>query len=87
MKSFQGRFRDECLNRELLAACSMRLIAHAFRDEYNMILRTADWISDPGGICAELLRQAPGSGQARQAGPSVRPELASVPSHKPANNK
>lgn len=37
-ESFNGRFRDECLNRELLDnALEAQVIARAFRDEYNDI--------------------------------------------------
>ena len=52
----------------------------AFRDEYNDIRphSTIDYRS-PSEYRAELLNQAPGSGQARQAGPSLRLELALVP--------
>jgi putative transposase len=90
-ESFNGRFRDECLNRELLGSVlEAQVIAHTFRDEYNMIRpHSTIGYQTPAEYRAELLRQAPGSGQARQAGPSLRPELASVPqtNHKPSNNK
>ena len=79
-ESFNGRFRDECLNRELLeSALEAQVIARAFRDEYNEIRphSSLDYRA-PTEVRAELLKQAPGSGQARQAGPSLRPELAST---------
>jgi hypothetical protein len=55
-------------------------VARGFRDEYNMIHphSSIDYRS-PAEYRAELLGQAPGSGQARQAGPSLRLELALVP--------
>lgn len=80
-ESFNGRFRDECLNRELLASMlEAQVIARNFRDEYNTIRphSTIDY-KLPAEYRAELLRQAPGSGQARQAGPSLRRQLAIVP--------
>lgn len=84
-ESFNGRFRDECLNREVFASVlEAQVIARSFRDEYNTIRpHSTLGYKLPAEYRAELLRQAPGSGQARQAGPSLRPELASVPS---ANN-
>jgi transposase InsO family protein len=80
-ESFNGRFRDECLNRELLGSVlEAQVIARAFRDEYNDIRphSSIDY-RVPSEYRAELLNQALGSGQARQAGPSLRPELAVVP--------
>jgi putative transposase len=80
-ESFNGRFRDECLNRELLAnLLEAQSVAHSYRDEYNDIRphSTIDYRT-PSEYRAELLNQAPGSGQARQAGPSLRLELALVP--------
>jgi putative transposase len=80
-ESFNGRFRDECLNRELLAnLLEAQCVAHAFRDEYNDIRphSTIDYRS-PSEYRRELLNQAPDSGQARRAGPSLRLELAVVP--------
>jgi transposase InsO family protein len=90
-ESFNGRFRDECLNRELLGSVlEAQVIARGFRDEYNTIRphSTIDY-KLPAEFRAELLRQAPGSGQARQAGPDLRPELASVPltNHNPNDNQ
>jgi putative transposase len=82
-ESFNGRFRDECLNRELLAnVLEAQCIARNFRDDYNNV-RPHSSINyrTPADYRAELLRQAPDSGQARQAGPSLRPELALVPAH------
>lgn len=73
-ESFNGRFRDECLNRELLAnLLEARCVARAFRDEYNDIRphSTIDYRS-PSDYRRELLNQAPDSGQARRAGPSLR---------------
>ena len=80
-ESFNGRFRDECLNRELLASVlEAQCLARNFRDDYNHFRphSTIDYRT-PADYRAELLRQAPDSGQARQAGPSLRPELALVP--------
>jgi putative transposase len=80
-ESFNGRFRDECLNRELLAnLLEAQCIARSYRDEYNEIRphSSIDYRT-PAEYRAELLNQAPGSGPARQAGPSLRLELA-VPS-------
>jgi putative transposase len=80
-ESFNGRFRDECLNRELLAnLLEAQWIARTFRDEYNEIRpHSTIGYRTPAEYRAELLGQAPGSGQARQAGPSLRLELALVP--------
>ena len=80
-ESFNGRFRDECLNRELFASVlEAQVIARHFRDEYNTIRpHSTIGYKLPAEYRAELLRQAPGSGQARQAGPSLRPELATGP--------
>lgn len=90
-ESFNGRFRDECLNRELLASVlEAQVIAGNFRDEYNTIRpHSTLGYKLPAEYRAELLRQAPGSGQARQAGPSLRPELAAVPTtnHNPIDNQ
>ena len=80
-ESFNGRFRDECLNRELLAnLLEAQSVADTFRDEYNDIRphSTIDYRT-PSEYRAELLNQAPGFGQACQAGPSLRLELALVP--------
>jgi transposase InsO family protein len=80
-ESFNGRFRDECLNRELLASVlEAQCIARNFRDDYNHFRpHSTIGYRTPADYRAELLRQAPDSGQARQAGPSLRPELALVP--------
>jgi transposase InsO family protein len=77
-ESFNGRFRDECLNRELLGSVlEAQVIARAFKEEYNTFRpHSSIGYKVPADYRAELLRQAPGSGQARQAGPSLRPELA-----------
>lgn len=80
-ESFNGKFRDECLNRELLAnVLEAQCVARLFRDEYNTI-RPHMTIAyrTPAEYRAELLGQAPGSGRTRQAGSSLRLELASVP--------
>lgn len=80
-ESFNGRFRDECLNREVFAsALEAQVLARNFRDEYNTIRpHSTIGYKLPADYRAELLRQAPGCGQARQAGPSLRPELACPP--------
>ena len=83
-ESFNGRFRDECLNRELLAnLLEAQCVARTFRDDYNTSRphSSIDYRT-PAEYRAELLRQAPDSGQARQAGPSLRLELAIVPNLK-----
>ncbi len=80
-ESFNGRFRDECLNRELLTSVlEAQCVARAFRDDYNTS-RPHSSINyrTPTEYRAELLRQASDSGQARQAGPSLRRKLAIVP--------
>ena len=80
-ESFNGRFRDECLDRELLAnLLEAQSVARTFQEEYNDIRphSTIDYRT-PSEYRAELLNQAPGFGQARQAGPSLRLELALVP--------
>ena len=80
-ESFNGRFRDECLNRELLAnVLEAQCVARSFRDDYNTSRpHSSIEYRTPAEYRAELLRQAPDSGQARQAGPSLRLELANVP--------
>jgi transposase InsO family protein len=77
-ESFHGRFRDECLNRELLGSVlEAQVIARAFQEEYNTERpHTSIGYQVPAEYRALLLGQAPGSGQAREAGPSLRPELA-----------
>jgi hypothetical protein len=68
------------MHRELLESpLEARVIVRAFHDEYNDIRphRSLDFRA-PSEVRAQLLRQAPGSGQAREAGPSLRPELAST---------
>jgi len=60
-ESFNGEFRDECLNREVLAGVLEALgIARTFRDDYNPS-RPHRSIHDrpPADGRAELLRQAP----------------------------
>jgi putative transposase len=80
-ESFNGRFRDECLDRELLAnLLEAKCVAQAFRDEYNDIRpHSTIGYRSPSDYRGELLNQAPDSGQARRAGPSLRLELAVVP--------
>ncbi len=77
-ESFNGRFRDECLNRELLGSVlEAQVIARAFREEYNTERpHSSIGYQVPAEYRAPLLGQAPGSGQARQAGRFLRPELA-----------
>lgn len=81
-ESFNGRFRDECLNRELLAnVLEAQCVARAFRDDYNTSRpHSSIQYRTPADYRAELLRQAPASGQAPQAGPSLHPGLAFIPS-------
>ena len=80
-ESFNGKFRDECLNRELLAnLLEAQCVARAFRDEYNSIRpHMTLGYRTPAAYRAELLGQAPGSGRTCQARSSLRLELASVP--------
>jgi putative transposase len=77
-ESFNGRFRDECLNRELIGSVlEAQVIARAFREECNTERpHSSIGCQVPAEYRTQLLGQAPGSGQARQAGPSLRPELA-----------
>jgi putative transposase len=79
-KSFNGRIRDDCLNREPLdSALDGQVIARAFCDEYNYIRphSSLDYRA-LSAVLAELLQQAPGSYQAFQAKPSLRPEPSST---------
>ena len=64
------------LNRELLGSVlEAQVIARAFREEYNTERpHSSIGYQVPAEYRALLLGQAPGSGQARQAGPSLRPE-------------
>lgn len=60
-ESFNGRFRDECLNRELLASVlEAQCVARTFRDDYNTI-RPHSSINcrTPADFRAEFLGQAP----------------------------
>jgi transposase InsO family protein len=91
-ESFNGRFRDECLNRELLeSALEARVIARAFRDEYNDIrpLSSLDYRS-PSEVRAELLKQAPvrpakpGLPSARSLLQPTPPTHNQSPPHQPA---
>jgi hypothetical protein len=57
-----------------------QIIARTFQEEYNTVRpHSTIGYKVPAEYRAELLRQAPGSGQARQAGPSLRPELGGSP--------
>jgi putative transposase len=60
-ESFNGRFRDECLNRGLLeSALEAQVIARAFCDEYNEIRPHGSFdYRVPTEARAELLKQAP----------------------------
>ena len=73
------------VNRELLeSALKAQVVARAFRDEYNDIRpHSSLGYRAPSEVRAELLKQAPGSGQARQAGPALRPQLASTTTPNP----
>ena len=86
-RNFNGRFRDECLiiNRELLGSVlEAQVIARGVRDEYNTIRpHSTIGYKLPVEFRAELLRQAPGSGQARKAGPPSAQSLPVFPSAKP----
>lgn len=80
-ESFNGRFRDECLNRELFASVlEAQCVVRAFRDEYNTIRpHSTIHYRTPAEYRAELLPQAPDSSRPRRAGASLRLELAFVP--------
>ena len=80
-ESFNGKFRDECLNRELLVnVLEAQCVALVYRDEYNNIRpHMTIGYRTPAEYRAELLGQAPGSGRTCQARSSLRLELASVP--------
>ena len=54
-ESFNGRFRDECLNRELLANLleAQRRVVDTFRDEYNVSVR---WTSSLNVIACDVVR-------------------------------
>jgi transposase InsO family protein len=80
-ESFNGRFRDKRLDRELLAnLLEAQSVARTFHGKYNEIRpHSRIGYRTPSEYRAELLTQAPASGQARQAGPSLRLELALVP--------
>jgi len=52
----------------------------AFQEEYNTVRpHSTIGYKVPAEYRAELLRLAPGSGQARHAGSSLRPKLACLP--------
>ena len=78
-ESFNGRFRDECLNRELFATVlEAQCLARDFRDEYNTIRPHSSLAyRTPHEFRTEQLQQAPGSGRPTA---SLRPELAAIPS-------
>jgi hypothetical protein len=89
-ESFNGRFRDECLNQEFIGSVlEAQVIACAFREEYNTERpHSSIGYQVPAEYRTRLLGQASGSCQARQAGPSLRPELACTfhSAHKPESN-
>jgi putative transposase len=60
-ESFNGRFRDECLNRELLASVlEAQWIARAFRDDYNTSRpHSSIRYRTPADYRAELLAKLP----------------------------
>ena len=60
-ESFNGRFRDECLNRELLASVlEAQWIARNFRDDYNTCRpHSSIRYRTPADYRAELLAQLP----------------------------
>jgi transposase InsO family protein len=77
-ESFNGRFRDECPNRELIGfVLEPQVIGRAFREEFNAERPNGSiGYQVPAEYRTQLLGQAPGSGRTRQAGRSLRPELA-----------
>ncbi len=79
-ESFNGRFRDECLNRELIGSVlEAQVIARAFREEYSTQRPHGSiGYQEPAQYRNRLWDRAPGFGQARKARPSLRPELAST---------
>ncbi len=89
-ESFNGRFLEECLNRELIGnVLEAQVIARAFREEYNTERpHSSIGYQVSAEYRTQLLGQATGSGQARQAGPSLRPALActSHSAHNPEPN-
>ena len=72
-ESFNGRFRDECLNRELLASVlEAQCIARNFRDDYNTSRpHSSIQYRTPADYRAELLAKLP---------PPVRPAKPGLPS-------
>jgi hypothetical protein len=74
-ESFNDRFRDKSLNPELLAnVLKARCVGRTLRDNYNTVrLQSSIAYRTPADYRAELLDQAPDSGQASRAGPSLRP--------------
>jgi putative transposase len=76
-ESFNGRFRDECLNRELLGSVlEAQVIARAFREEYNTEQpHSSIGYQVPAEYRSLLLGQALGSGQSLPARPSLTTTL------------
>jgi putative transposase len=78
IESFNGRFRDDCLRRELIGSIlKAQVIARAFRELYNTESKHSSiGYQVPAERLTRLLGQAPGVGQACQGGPSLCLELA-----------
>ena len=78
-ESFNGRFRDECLNRELLASVlEAQCVARNFRDDYNTSRpHSSIQYRTPADYRAELLAKLPTP--VRPAKPGL-PSVGSLPS-------
>jgi transposase InsO family protein len=65
-ESFNGRSRDECLNRELLVSLlEAQCVARNFRYAYTSRAQSSMKYRTPADFRVALLEQAPDSGQAR----------------------
>lgn len=80
-ESFNGRFRDECLNREVFTSVlEAQVLARQFRDEYNDIRpHSSIGYQTPSAYRRELIRQAPGLRSDCRASPTAGRELAASP--------
>ncbi len=77
-ESCNWRFRNKCLNRELIGSVlEAKVIARALRVEYNTERpQNSIGYQVPAEYRTQLRGQSPGSGPPREAGPSFRPGLA-----------
>ena len=78
-ESFNGRFRDECLNRELLTSVlEAQCVARTFRDDYNTSRpHSSIRYRTPADYRAELLAKLPTPVRPAKPGP---PSVGSLPS-------